>query len=271
MRFLFKDPHNPANDKFILSKGHAAPIYYAAWAESGNFSTSLLGDLRKITSDLEGHPTPRLSFCDVATGSLGQGFGFACGEAYSSKYFDKIPNRYFCLMGDGECAEGSVWEAASFASFYKLDNLIAIVDANRLGQSDPTMLQHETEIYSKRFAGFGFHTIIVDGHSIEEIVNALSEARNITGLPTAIIAKTFKCKFFTEEIENKVNWHGKPITSKSAAVKTYIQSLMKSEVIKLVPTKFDFEYKWGEEVSKSKYTITPTFDKTKLVSTREAY
>ncbi len=271
MRFHSKDPQNPSNDKFILSKGHAAPIYYAAWAESGNFPTTQLKDLRKVDSDLEGHPTPRLSFCDVATGSLGQGLGFTCGAAYSSKYFDKIPNKYFCLMGDGECAEGSVWEAASFASYYKLDNLIAIVDVNRLGQSDPTQIQHHTDIYAKRFSGFGFHTIEIDGHNVEEIVKAFIEARNVKEQPIAIIAKTMKGKYFTEEIENLMNWHGKPITSKTQKVKAHIQTLIKNADIHLTPVKPTFEHKWKEQVGKASYTLTPSYDKSKQYSTREAY
>jgi len=271
MHFHPKDPHNPANDNFILSKGHAAPIYYAAWAEAGNFPVSQLADLRKVTSDLEGHPTPRLSFCDVATGSLGQGLGFTCGSAYSSKYFDNIPNKYFCLMGDGEVAEGSVWEAASFASFYKLDNLIAIVDANRLGQSAPTMMQHETDIYAKRFAGFGFHVISIDGHNIEEIIRAFSEARQVQGQPVAIVARTFKGKFFTDEIENKMNWHGKAIGGKSQTVKDHVRSLIRNPEVSLTPTAPSFTHQWAEDVKTAKYSITPTYDRTKQSSTREGY
>lgn len=265
------DPKNAANDKCILSKGHACPIWYAAWAEAGNFPVEDLKNLRKVDSDLEGHPTPRLSFCDVATGSLGQGLGFTCGAAYSSKYFDKVNNKYFCLMGDGECAEGSVWEAASFASHYKLDNLITIIDVNRLGQSDPTSLDHHTEIYEKRFSAFGFHTISIDGHNIKEIVNAFTEARTIKDQPVAIISKTFKGKYFGDDVENKLNWHGKPITAKSENVKKTLRSWMKDQNVKLTPTKPDFEYNFTEDVTKSKYNLTSTWDKTKKVSTREAY
>ena len=271
MHFFPKDPHCPANDKFILSKGHAAPIYYAAWAEAGNFPTSELKNLRQITSDLEGHPTPRLSFCDVATGSLGQGLGFSCGSAYSSKYFDNIGNKYFCVLGDGECAEGSVWEAASFASFYKLDNLIAIVDVNRLGQSSSTMLEHNTEIYAKRFEAFGWHIININGHDIEEIINAFNEARNIKDQPIAIIAKTLKGKFFMDDIENKNNWHGKSINPKSAAVKEYLKTLMSNPDITMTPSKPDFDYQWEAEVSTVKYSIDSNYEMNKQISTREAY
>jgi transketolase len=271
MHYHPKDPHNAANDKFILSKGHAAPIYYAAWAEAGNFPVSDLKNLRKITSDLEGHPTPRLSFCDVATGSLGQGLGFTCGQAYSSKVIDKIPNRYYCVLGDGECAEGSNWEAAAFGSFYKLDNMVVIVDVNRLGQSAPTTLQHHTDIYAARFHAFGFHTIEVDGHSVKDLINAFNEARTIKDKPTAIISKTFKGKYFEGEIEDKMNWHGKPLTSKSAQVIAHVKSLMKNQEITLTPSKPSFEHKWAEDVMSSHYKFTSDYDHTKQVSTREAY
>lgn len=131
------DCQNPkqsfTSDRFVLSKGHAAPILFAAWAENGFIDKAQLLNLRKIDCELEGHPTPILPFVDVATGSLGQGLGAACGMAYSSKYLDKLNNRFWVVMGDGESAEGSVWEAANFASFYKLDNITAIVDVNRLG------------------------------------------------------------------------------------------------------------------------------------------
>jgi transketolase len=271
MHFHPKDPKNPANDKFILSKGHAAPIYYAAWAEAGNFPVEDLKNLRKITSDLEGHPTPRLSFCDVATGSLGQGLGFTCGSAYSSKYFDKINNRYFCLLGDGECAEGSVWEAAAFASFYNLDNIIAIIDVNRLGQSAATSLEHHIDVYEKRFAAFGWYTIAVDGHNVEEIAKAFEQARTVKNQPVAIISKSSKGKFFSEEIEDKLNWHGKPITPKSDHVIENIRKLMKNSDIKLTPIEPKFSFNWSNDVNKAKFHIKSTYDGTKQVSTREAY
>lgn len=126
MRYKQAEPEHPDNDRFILSKGHAAPVLYAAWAEVGDISEADLLNLRTVHSDLEGHPTPRLSFVDVATGSLGQGLGAACGMAYTGKYFDKASYRVFCLLGDGESSEGSVWEALAFASHYSLDNLVAV-------------------------------------------------------------------------------------------------------------------------------------------------
>src|SRR5215469_16011606 len=155
MRYDPRDPKHPANDVFVLSKGHAAPILYAAWAEAGLFPREQLLNLRRIDSDLEGHPTPRLPFVDVATGSLGQGISAAVGLAINFQELEKQDNRIYVLLGDGEVAEGSVWEAAEIASYRKLDSLCATVDVNRLGQSDPTMLQHDLRTYAARWEAFG--------------------------------------------------------------------------------------------------------------------
>jgi transketolase len=174
-------------------------------------------------------------------------------------------------MGDGEVSEGSVWEAAAFASNYKLDNLIAIVDVNRLGQSAPTSLQHHTDIYENRFKGFGWHTIVIDGHNVEEIIKAFYEARTIKDQPVCIVSKTYKGKYFTEEIEDKMNWHGKPITSKSDTVIKHITTLMTNPDITLTTHEPKFEKKWEELVSNSNYKLSFNYDKSKQVSTREAY
>ena len=207
------DPHNPKapnSDRFILSKGHAAPLLYAAWAEAGLFPTSDLLKLRTLTSDLEGHPTPRLPFVDMATGSLGQGLSVGVGIALNAKFVDILDHRTYVLMGDGESVEGSVWEAAEIGRQYNLDNLCAIVDINRLGQSDPTMLQHDMESYRSRWAGFGWHTIVVDGHDLSAILKAFTEAAQTKGRPTVLLAKTYKGKGISF-IENKADWHGKPL------------------------------------------------------------
>ncbi|KAM8755711.1 transketolase-like protein 2 [Acanthopagrus schlegelii] len=210
MRYKADDPRNQCNDRFVLSKGHAAPILYAVWAEAGYLKESDLLNLRKIDSDLEGHPTPKLQFVDMATGSLGQGLGAACGMAYTGKHFDKSSYRVYCMLGDGECAEGSVWEAMAFASHYQLDNLVAIIDCNRLGQSEPTSLQHDTETYRKRCEAFGWNTYVVDGHDVEELCKAFWQAQQVKGKPTCIVAKTLKGKGL-KDIEDNLNWHGKPI------------------------------------------------------------
>ncbi|GBM36157.1 Transketolase-like protein 2 [Araneus ventricosus] len=214
MKFKVTDPRDPSSDRFVLSKGHAAPILYAAWAEAGLFPESDLLKLRKIDCDLEGHPTPRLSFVDVATGSLGQGLSCSAGMAYTGKYFENASYRVYCLIGDGESAEGSIWEALSFAGHYKLDNLVAIFDINRLGQSEPTMFQHRMDVYEERLKAFGFNTIVIDGHDVEQIVKAFENAADCKGKPTAIIAKTYKGKGLAG-IADEENWHGKPLGAKA--------------------------------------------------------
>uniref|UniRef100_A0A915I4U5 Transketolase signature 1 domain-containing protein n=1 Tax=Romanomermis culicivorax TaxID=13658 RepID=A0A915I4U5_ROMCU len=155
MKYDPNDPRDPKSDRFVMSKGHACPALYGAWLEAGHITVEDLMTLRKIDSDLEGHPTPRLDFIDVGTGSLGQGLSCAAGMAYTAKYFDKSSYRVYCLMGDGESCEGSVWEAMHFASYYKLDNLVAILDVNRLGQSEATSLGHQFTVYKQRFEAFG--------------------------------------------------------------------------------------------------------------------
>jgi transketolase len=171
MRFDPKDPQRDDNDRFVMSKGHAAPILYAAWEEAGLFDRSQVLELREIGSDLEGHPTPRLSFVDVATGSLGQGICAAVGIALNARHINS-EYRTYVLIGDGESAEGSVWEAAQAADLFKLDNLCAIVDVNAFGQSRPTMFGHDTGPFERRWSAFGWHTIVVDGHDVEALIAA---------------------------------------------------------------------------------------------------
>lgn len=210
MRYDPKNPKAPNSDRFVLSKGHAAPLLYAAWAEAGLFPKQELLKLRTLTSDLEGHPTPRLPFVDMATGSLGQGLPVGLGIALSAKYVDKLDHRTYVLMGDGESVEGSVWESAEVARQQRLDNLCAIVDVNRLGQSDPTMLQHDMESYRARWTGFGWHAVVVDGHDVSAILAAFEEAARTKGKPTVLLAKTFKGKGISF-MEDQPNWHGKPV------------------------------------------------------------
>ncbi len=207
MRYDPQNPADPANDVFILSKGHAAPILYAAWAEAGYLKRDDLLNLRKIDSDLEGHPPVTLAFVDVATGSLGQGLPVGVGMALTAK-LDQRDQRIYVMMGDGETAEGSVWEAASMASYYKLDNLISVVDVNRLGQSRATMLEHDLETYKARWEAFGWHVIVVDGHDMAAVVDAFDQATSVTGKPIAILGKTFKGRGIPFA-EDKDDWHGK--------------------------------------------------------------
>src|SRR5688572_16014490 len=210
MRFDPKNPQHPEADRLVMSKGHAAPLLYAMWAEAGAIPRERLTDLRLFTSNLEGHPTPRLPFVDVATGSLGQGLAAGVGSALNARRIGS-DYRTYVLMGDGETAEGSVWEAAASAHFFKLDSLCAILDVNALGQSRPTELQHDLETYRGRWSAFGWHVISIDGHDLPQILDAYQKARTIKGQPTIILARTLKGKgaSFTE---NLPNWHGKPLS-----------------------------------------------------------
>jgi transketolase len=214
MRYDAKNPHYHNNDRFILSKGHAAPLLYAAWAETGLFPTSELLKLRQFGSDLEGHPTPRLPFVDVATGSLGQGLSVGAGMALAAR-LDNLDYNTYVLMGDGEIAEGAVWEAASLAGVYKLNNLIAFVDANRLGQSQATEFGHDIGVYRKRFEAFGWRVEDVDGHDIEEILEVLSGV-GLNDQPLCIIAKTYKGAGVSF-LQDKEGWHGRPLNQEEAA------------------------------------------------------
>lgn len=211
------DPKNPRyynNDRFILSKGHAAPLLYSAWTENGFIPAGQLVTLRQFTSDLEGHPTPILPFVDVATGSLGQGLSAGVGMALAGR-LDNLDYNTYVMMGDGEIAEGSVWEAASLAGYYKLNNLIAIVDANRLGQSQETAFGHNISVYRDRFEAFGWRVEDIDGHDLEEILEVLSGV-GLNDQPLAIIAKTYKGAGVSF-LQDKEGWHGKPLNKEEAA------------------------------------------------------
>ena len=207
MSFDPQHPHNPDADRFILSKGHAAPILYAAWAEAGAFDRSELLKLRQIGSDLEGHPTPRLPFVDVATGSLGQGICAAIGSALNARRIGSA-YRTYVLLGDGETAEGSVWEAANVGALDRLDNLCGITDVNGLGQSRPTMWQHDMDQFARRWQAFGWHAIVIDGHDMRAILDAFAQARATKGQPTMILARTIKGKGVSF-VEGKEGWHGR--------------------------------------------------------------
>jgi transketolase len=206
------DPHNPQHplaDRFVLSKGHAAPLLYAAWAEAGVIRRDELVKLREFTSDLEGHPTPRLPFVDVATGSLGQGLCAGVGMALNASRIGS-DYRTYVLMGDGETAEGSVWEAAAIAEFYKLDSLCGIVDVNGLGQSRATQYGHDMDAHRRRWAAVGWHVVVIDGHDLAQILDALVGARRVKERPTVILAKTQK-GHGVSFLEDAANWHGKAV------------------------------------------------------------
>jgi len=214
LRFEVRDPARANNDRFVLSKGHAAPLLYAAWAEAGAIPVESLKGLRRIDSDLEGHPTPRFPWADVATGSLGQGLSVGLGMALAAKQ-GRLDSRVFVLLGDGETSEGAVWEAVELAPHLGADNLVALVDVNRLGQSEATMLQHDVDAYAARFRAFGWHASVVDGHDLRAILDAFDEARG-AGRPAALVARTLKGRgvSFLEDAEGR---HGQALAEDELA------------------------------------------------------
>lgn len=271
MRYKLSAPRDASSDRLVLSKGHAAPILYAAWAEAGLFPIEDLQNLRKIDSDLEGHPTPRLNFIDVGTGSLGQGVAVACGMSYVGKYFDKASYRTYVIVGDGESAEGSIWESLNFAGYYGLDNLCVIFDVNRLGQSEPTSLQHKVEVYRKRAESFGFNAIVVDGHDVEELLKAFHEASVTKDKPTALIAKTYKGKFFPN-IEDADNWHGKPLGDKADEVIKHLKGLIHNHgPLQITPQKPLKDDAPVVSLSNVKLSEPPAYKLGETVATRLAY
>ncbi|CAH1161429.1 unnamed protein product [Phyllotreta striolata] len=270
MRYNKNCPKDPSNDRFVLSKGHAAPALYACWVELGVITKEELLKLRHIDSDLEGHPTPRLKFIDVGTGSLGQGLAIACGMAHVGKYVDRAKFRVYCVLGDGECAEGSVWESVAFAVQYNLNNLCVVIDVNRLGQTGETMYGHCLYQYEKRLESYGFNCLCVDGHDICELIEAFQCAEQTKDRPTCIIAKTFKGKYF-EGIENKPGWHGKPLGDKTkeivASIKCRIKACGKPEFNVPKPCSTVCPV----DLCNIKLCPPPDYKKGEMVATRTAY
>ena len=205
-----KKPNDEARDRFVLSKGHASAAIYAVLAEKGYFSKDILKTFRNIDSPLQGHPDMNKVFgIDMTTGSLGQGLSVANGIALNSK-LDKMGYRVYCMIGDGELQEGQIWEAAMTSCKYKLDNLCVIVDCNNLQLTGETkeIMNLNYENIDQKFRSFGFNTLVIDGHNIENIIEAFQKAEQVKDIPTAIIAKTVKGKGVSF-MENNVNWHGK--------------------------------------------------------------
>jgi len=263
MRFDPKDPSGRDQDVFVLSKGHAAPILWAVLKEAGAIEDDLL-TLRRFDSALEGHPTPRCPWVRVASGSLGQGLSAAAGMAWARKA-DGSAARVYALLGDGEAAEGSVWEAAQFASFYELDNLCAILDVNRLGQSGPTMHQHDTAAYEARLRGFGWEVAVVDGHDVRAVREAFARARETAGRPFALVARTLKGKGVSF-LEDKDGWHGKPV-KKGDELARAVAELGDTDVsIRVGPRRHP-----SPPRGKGEPSLTPTYMLGQEVATREAY
>jgi len=210
-RFDITNIDDSTNDRLIFSKGHASPLFYALWAGAGVIPVEQLNTFRKFDSVLEGHPTMRLPLTEAATGSLGQGLSVGIGVALAQKKLDKTNARTYVLLGDSEMAEGQVWEAMGIASYYELDNLIAIVDVNRLGQRGETMIGHDVDKYAARARAFGWRTVVVDGHDIDELSRVYTDTIGSYKKPLMIIAKTYKGRGISF-LEDKYSWHGKVLS-----------------------------------------------------------
>jgi transketolase len=217
LRYDFDEPDDPHNDHLIFSKGHASPLLYSMYRAAGAIDKAELLTFRKFGSRLEGHPTPDIPWVDVATGSLGQGLPDGVGVALAGKNLDRLPYRIWVLCGDSEMAEGSMWEAFEHAAFFELDNLTAIIDVNRLGQRGETMHGWDLDSYANRAKAYGWHAIEIDGHDVEAIDRAYSEAESTSGQPTVVVARTIKGKG-VKEVEDQPGWHGKALDHPEQAI-----------------------------------------------------
>jgi transketolase len=264
MRWDPGDPSGRDADVFVLSKGHAAPILWAALKEAGAIDDDLLS-LRRSGSPLEGHPTPNSPWVRVATGSLGQGLSAAAGMAWARKLHG-TPARVYALLGDGEAAEGSVWEAAQFASHFKLDNLCAVIDVNRLGQSGPTMYEHDTAVYESRLRAFGFEAAVVDGHDVAALRAAFARARATSGRPFAVVARTFKGKGVSF-LEDQDGWHGKPL-KKGDELQRALDEVGPADVTPRVEPR---RYAPVDPPTAVRTSVEPAYRLGQEVATREAY
>jgi transketolase len=215
-KYDLDDPRHPNNDRLIFSKGHASPLFYSIWAAAGKVTEKELLSFRKFNSPLEGHPTPAFRYTEAATGSLGQGLSIGVGMAMNAKYLDKLPYRTYVLLGDSEMAEGSQWEAMELAAYYKLGNLVGIMDVNRLGQRGETMYGHDLTVYKDRVSAFGWEPIVIDGHHLPQVLTAYKQALEARDKPVMIIARTLKGKGVSF-IEDKNGWHGKTLNKEELA------------------------------------------------------
>lgn len=267
--FFNFDANNPAyhnNDRLIFSKGHASPLFYSLWAAADKIPAEELMTLRKLGSRLEGHPTMNFPFTEAATGSLGQGLSVGVGMALNAKYLDKLNYKTYVLMGDSEMAEGSIWEAIDMAAFYKLDNLVGIIDVNRLGQRGETKYGHNLKAYASRIAAFGWETIMIDGHKIDQITKAFAKAKKVKGKPVMIIAKTLKGKGVSF-IQNKEGWHGKTLNEEE------LQKALKELKVVDLNLRGKISAPQKKEIKKyiPKKVTLPLEEKNKPVATRKAY
>jgi len=265
-RYDLKNPNHPNNDRLIFSKGHASPLFYSLYAAAGDISADEMKTLRKFGSRLEGHPTPAFSHTEAATGSLGQGLSIGVGMAINAKFLDKLSYKTYVLLGDSEMAEGSQWEAMEIASYYKLDNIVGVMDVNALGQRGHTMYSHDTKTYEDRVKAFGWETIVVDGHNLDEVYKAYEKAQQIKDKPVMIIAKTFKGRGVSF-LEDKDGWHGKALNAEDlqkALVEIGPVDLnLRGEIT--MPQEADAIVYSGEKMPFTAY------EQTKPVATRRAY
>lgn len=270
MRYDPKNPGNPRCDRFVLSKGHAAPLMYAAWAEAGAFPVKRLLTLRRFDSELEGHPTPRFAGTVAATGSLGQGLSVGFGIAWNAQQVDRTDQRVYVLLGDGEMAEGSVWEAVELAAHYKLENLLAVVDVNGLGQSQRTMNGFDVEGYAARFRSFGWHALTLDGNDMASVVRTFDAARRLRGKPVALLARTLKGSGVSF-LADKDNWHGKPLKTGEQLDSAVAEVWAGTRTNGALPSPVS-PGKW-RPVAKSRVSkmAPPRYEKGAEVATREAY
>ncbi|MEH2177748.1 transketolase [Nostoc sp.] len=267
LRYDFSNPHSPNNDHLIFSKGHASPLLYSIYRAAGVIDDRELMSLRKFGSRLEGHPTPALPWVDVATGSLGQGLPIAVGIALAGEYLDKLPYHTWVLLGDSEMAEGSIWEAFEHASHYKLANLIAILDVNRLGQRGETMLGWNTQTYCDRALAFGWKAIEIDGHNLEEIDEAYAAAIENPNCPTLIVARTKKGKGVAD-LEDIGGWHGKALKPDQA--KAAIEELGGERQIAIAVSKPNLQIQ-KTVIGQIQTLQLPSYQKGDSVATRKAY
>jgi transketolase len=264
LHYDFDSPDDPRNDHLVFSKGHASPLLYSMYKAAGAITDEELLTFRKFGSRLQGHPTPEIPWVDVATGSLGQGLPFGVGIALAGKNLDRLPYRVWVLCGDSEMAEGSMWEAFEHAAYFKLDNLTAIIDVNRLGQRGETMHGWDLDSYANRARAFGWNAIEIDGHDVEAVDKAYAEAISTDGVPTVIVAKTIKGKG-VKEVENQPGWHGKALDDPEQA----IEELGGVRNIAVDVAKPDFE---GEPHSFEEGALElPAWELGEEVATRLAY
>jgi transketolase len=264
LHYDFDQPDDPRNDHLVFSKGHASPLLYSLFKAAGAITDEELLTFRKFGSRLEGHPTPIVPWVDVATGSLGQGLPYGVGIALAGKRLDRLPYRVWVLCGDSEIAEGSIWEAFEHGAHEGLDNLTAIIDVNRLGQRGETMHGWDLDSYVTRAEAFGWHTIAIDGHDVQAIDAAYTEAAATKGRPTVIVAKTIKGKG-VKAVENKEGWHGKALDDPAAA----IEELGGIRNLTIEVAEPDFE---GEpHVFETGALELPSYEVGEDVATRKAY